>query len=509
VVTRASATKSRSKSATGFAELRPPRVGSRRHPRRATLGGVLAGVASTMGLTFHPWQRHIGDVSLELVERRRPGSRRRLAAGTVGVMASRQTGKSAWCAARVAMQALLPDLPSAAALVGLGRVRPQHVAYLAQDRMSALGRWHEHVDALMASPLAEHVAKVVLQRGDEAVKFHNGSTYQVVTPSRTGARGLSLDLVIIDEALAHTTDLLAAVRPTMAQRDGAVGCIGAQLVIVSNAGDERSTLLNEQRELGRRAALEGDIGRVWFEWSAPDDADPFDEDVWRRTIPTLEQPDGIGLEFVRMEAESMRLDDFRREYLCVHTHRPVARVIDPYVWGALPADEIDPAGRVVLAVDAPRDRSSAVVVGAGRLGDEGDAVIALEVVEQRQGAEWVAGYVAALAVEHQAPVVVDAYGPMASLIPLLKRSPGVRVRGVKVGDVVDAAAGLCDLIAQRRIAHMRDPRLDDAVAAVGRRKVGDRWAFNRTGTADISPLVAASLAVWAVDAGAFPRPHIY
>ena len=388
----------------------PPRIGTKRRPRRLTLGVVLADVAPTMGLRFHPWQRHVGDVSLELVERRRPGSRRRLAASTVGVMASRQTGKTAWCAARVAMQALLPDLDDAARLVGIDRIRPQHVAYLAQDRASALGRWHEHVDVLMASPLAEHVARVVLQRGDECVRFHNGSTYKVVTPSRTGARGLSLDLAIIDEALAHRSDLLAAVRPTMAQRDGAVGCIGAQLVIVSNAGDERSTLLNEQRELGRRAALEGDTARVWFEWSAPDDADPYDEDVWRATIPTLEQPDGIGLEFVRMEAESMRLDDFRREYLCVHTARPVARVIDP--GPSLPGDEACPCRL---------RRCPGPLIGRRVAAGRSTTTTRCSSPRATSGAEWVADYVAAVAPTRR-PVVVDAYGPMASLIPVLERA---------------------------------------------------------------------------------------
>ena len=52
----------------------------------------------------------------------------------------------------------------------------------------------------------------------------------------------------------------------------------------------------------------------------PDDADPLDEDVWLPTIPTLGQPDGIGVEFLRVEAETMRVDDFEREYLC-RAHR--------------------------------------------------------------------------------------------------------------------------------------------------------------------------------------------
>ena len=36
------------------------------------------------------------------------------------------------------------------------------------------------------------------------------------------------------------------------------GRIGSQLVVVSSAGDHRSTLLAAQRELGRRAVAEGD-----------------------------------------------------------------------------------------------------------------------------------------------------------------------------------------------------------------------------------------------------------
>ena len=217
----------------------------------------------------------------------------------------------------------------------------------------------------------------------------------------------------------------------MTARDG---CIGAQLVVVSNAGDERSTLLNEQRELGRRAALEGDTGRVWFEWSAPDDADPYDEDVWRATIPTLEQPDGIGLEFVRMEAESMRLEDFRREYLCVHTARPVAHVIDPVVW-ARPA-------RVTSSSRAPVSCSRSTPRRTARrprwsppagLGDDDDAgVVAVEVRRAAPGAEWVAGYVAdARRATITRPVVVDRTGRSATSSPSssARRGAGARRQG--------------------------------------------------------------------------------
>ncbi len=285
------------------------------------------------------------------------------------------------------------------------------------------------------------------------------------------------------------------------------GCIGAQLVVVSNAGDERSSLLNEQRELGRRAAIERDDSRVWFEWAAPDDADALDEDVWASTIPTLAQADGIGLEFLRIEAETMRADDFRREYLCIHTQHAAANVIDTAVWASLPRDRLSPGAPIVLAVDAAPDHTSASVVAAGSLSE---LVVAVEVVEQRSGADWVAAHVAELVDRHQViEVVVDLFGPLGHIVGQLERA-GVPVRPVRVADLTNAAAGFVDLVNTRRIAHMGDRRLDDAVAAVGRRKIGDRWAFSRTGGADISALVAASLAVWAVEAaGVFEAPRIF
>jgi hypothetical protein len=49
----------------------------------------------------------------------------------------------------------------------------------------------------------------------------------------------------------------------------------------------------------------------------------------------------------------------------------------------------------------------------------------------------------------------------------------------------------------------------DAVAGVTKRKIGDRWAFNRCGDVDVSTLVAASLAVWGVTRVRIPVPAVY
>jgi hypothetical protein len=47
------------------------------------------------------------------------------------------------------------------------------------------------------------------------------------------------------------------------------------------------------------------------------------------------------------------------------------------------------------------------------------------------------------------------------------------------------------------VSHRGDYRLTDAVLGARRRSVGDAWVWDRRGNADITPLVAATLARWA------------
>jgi hypothetical protein len=477
-----------------------PRVGSRRHPERDTIGTVVADIAEAMGLELHPWQRYRADVNGEIVTAK---GVRRLAARVATTIAGRQTGKTTAVTADVATRCLAPGLPEMLDLFG-HPIGPQHVAFTAQDRIGALGRWYEHVEMIMDSELADDVAKVVRKNGEECIHWHNGSKYRVVTPSRTGARGLSLDMVVIDEALAHEPWLLQAISPTMAQRNTATASYGTQLVIVSNAGDEHAELLNQQRELGRRAALEDDTSRVHLEWSCADDDDPLDPAVWRATIPTLDRADGIETEFLTLEAETMGTDAFAREYLCRTVVSAVRQVISPDVWDRLPRLDLTAGPGVVLAVECTSDHASTSVVAARMMDDR----VAVEVLDQRPGTDWVVDYVTGVAAAHNARVVIDPYGPAAPLVPMLKRS-GVRVAKIDSRDVPDAAGWFVDAVAAARVGHMGDDRFLNAVAVLARRKRGDRWVFDRDRAGDVTPIVAASLAVWLVDSKPAKVPAVY
>ena len=482
-----------------IADLLEPRIDTRRHRKTLTLGPVVAEVADQLGMPFFAWQRHRADVSYEL-EPCPAGVR--LAAGTALTIAGRQTGKTAAVTADVAFRCLAPELPAVAAAVG-HPVGAQHVAFTAQDRIGALGRWYEHVEMIMGSPLGERVAKVVRKNGEECVHWCNGSKYRVVTPSKTGARGLSLDVVVIDEALAHEPWLLDAIAPTMAQRDGATASFGAQLVIVSNAGDETAELLNAQREIGRRAVAEDDRHRVHLEWSCADDADPLDPAVWAQTIPTLDRPDGLSSAFLARQAETMGTDAFAREYLCRTVWSQNRRVIAPDAWADLPHIVLHPSPQAVLAVEVAPDRSSAVVVAACKVGEH----VGVELVDQHPGVDWIVERVAELTARTRCRVVLDRYGPASPIGAVLEQA-GVKIVPLASHDVADAAAALVDAVTARRVGHVGDIRFQDAISVLGRRQRGDRWVFDRHG-GDISAIVAASLAFWLADTKPTRIPAIH
>jgi hypothetical protein len=66
-------------------------------------------------------------------------------------------------------------------------------------------------------------------------------------------------------------------------------------------------------------------------------------------------------------------------------------------------------------------------------------------------------------------------------------------------DMAQACGRLFDAVLNDKVRHLGQPDLTAAVAGAAKRKLGDAWAFSRSSSAvDISPLVAATLALWGV-----------
>ena len=144
--------------------------------------------------------------------------------------------------------------------------------------------------------------------------------------------------------------------------------------------------MNQQRELGRRAVAEDDRGRVQLEWSCADDDDPLDPAVWARDDPHPGPArTGCRRALLARQAETMGTDAFAREYLCRTVWSQSRRVIAADAWAELPYRQVDGA-----AVVGGRGRQRPARRRGGRRRPDGDGV-AVKVLEQRPGVDWVAG----------------------------------------------------------------------------------------------------------------------
>ena len=155
------------------------------------------------------------------------------------------------------------------------------------------------------------------------------------------------------------------------------------------------------------------------------------------------------------------------------------------------ADLDTPAQAVALAFDVATDRGNRWMVQAGRTPGGGDGGRGRGLPA---GAGWLADEVRAWRRAHPFGVIVAdslAAGTIADRLELA----GVDVLRTGPGQMARACADLVDQVAGRSIAHRDQAVLDDVLAA----PAGGCWATGRAWSrrhsdADISPLVAATLA---------------
>lgn len=463
-----------------------------------------------------PWQRYVADVAGEI-----DSHSGQLAYREVIVTVPRQSGKTTLVLSQSVHRA--------------NAFRPpQRIVYAAQTRLDARKKWEDdHLAILARSPFGPPIGewriepsgrrkdgklyRVRKTTGAEAVLWRNGSQHAVVATTLKSGHGQTLDEAFVDEAFAQEDDRLEqAFKPTMITRES------PQLWILSTAGDDRSRYLRSKVDAGRIVASEGiDSGIAYFDWSAPITADPADpatwldcmpalcpnwpcqcdpEDIWHHTVSI----EAVEADYISMSKEG-KLAEFRRAYLnqWIDTIPDEWLVIPEESWRSLTADPIA-HGDVAIAIDVTPKRSFSAIVAAWR---RPDGHMDVEVIAHEPGTMWLPARLAALVKKHRPcgpegthVVVVDPAGPAGSLIDTIEAA-GVQVQRVNAREVAHGSQRFFDMVMDSRtLRHNSDPALDAAVAGAIRRDLGDGWAWARkTSNADISPLVAATLAVWAHD----------
>jgi hypothetical protein len=417
-----------------------------------------------------PWQIQVVNVAYELLPGGVPAYR------VVRVAVPRQSGKTTIV--------LVIEIDRS---LNWGEL--QHTLYTAQDRNHSREKWEEQTEELRRTVLRKQFVQRRQTGMERTVWKATGSVVGITASGETSGHGPTLDLAIVDEAWAQRDERLAAAfRPAMMTRRL------AQEWWLSTMGTEDSVPWNDRVDDGR-ARVEAQLidpserkGVAYFEWSAPDEADPYDEQTWWQCMPALGRT--VDVETVATDAASMPEADFRRGYLNQRTSggRPV---IEPGLWPRLRNDSLSIGAQMVLAADATPDRSYASIAACGWAGDGHTAV---EVIEHRQGVSWLVTRLAELAQKWRPlTIVVDRASPAGKLAPELE-TLGLPVKVTDTGEYCGACGSFYDAIVDGTVHHRGQPPLDAAVACARKRQIGDTWAWARREGGDVSPLVAATLA---------------
>jgi hypothetical protein len=279
---------------------------------------------------------------------------------------------------------------------------------------------------------------------------------------------------------------------------------------VTRLTDSRSWLW-DLREKGRAAVASGrNAGTAYFEFSYPADADPLDQALWPQYYPGL--GDGlVRIEELREDLGRLGPVSFAAEYLGLWpTERGASSwaAVNEADWTRAATTMEQPAGvTTALGVDIdPFGRSASIQAAVAD--PDRDAVL-LELIDHRPGSAWVADAVRSLAPSVQA-IGIDDYGPGHDLIYALQDDPATAEKLVttKSADFVAACYALDARIRERR-AMFRQSDLYETMAqsmAAAERTTGKSWQWERRVSVSQTPVVAATLAMWALGRAPDPQP---
>ena len=453
-----------------------------------------------------PWQKWAAIHGLEVIDTPY-GWRFRFR--NVQIEVSRQNGKT--------------SLAEVIALFFLYQLEVGLVLGTSQDVSNAEETWQACVELTQTNKdLSDAIKHVWYTNGAKRLQLIGDRNYRVKASNRKAGRGLSADLILMDELREHQTwEAWAALSKTgLARANSLIWCM-------SNAGDGTSVVLRHFRlkahaRLGDPdgivAAMGGsepisdewsdDSALGYFEWSAPPDAAPDDIDAWRQANPAL----GYTLELSALRASYADdpLNVFKTECLCqwITTALNPPFPVDAWDAGKDEKSRIAKKSQLWFGVDISADRTHASIAVCGK---RRDGAFHVELAEYRPGTGWLAKWFQKAAPNYPGgmKVALQSKGaPIASMMDVIAAIDGVEIIECKGKDIAGWCGRMYDAVAANSkdseidavpVYHIPQPALDLAANIAATRPLGDgAWAWDRNKSIeDISPLVAATMALGA------------
>lgn len=449
----------------------PPRV--RHAPNvRANSWEDVSDLVAAYGLALDEWQ----EVVLQAAMGERADGR--WAASRVAMSVPRRNGKTQVMVAR--------------ALAGILLFDEQDIVISAHEQATAREAFDMLVSLLESNPdLNRKVQQYGRAFNREYVRFIGGAAVRFKARTKHGGRGFGTDCLLLDEAQIFTQSAWAAILPTLSAQDNPqVWLLGTPPGV-----DDDGEVFGGFRDAG----LAGTDSRLaYLEWSAEAGDDLDDPQVWAKANPAY--PTRISHDAIADERSSMTDDQFAMERLGMWAGPASLQVIDSASWAEIADESSMAVDQLALAVDVSPDRDVASVAVAGQRAD-GLWHVALD--EQRKGVGWMVPYLASRLDENPGvrALVIDGASPAASVVDELGRDR-IRATTTTARQYAQACGQLFDGVMEGWLRHTDQPQVNAALSAARKRPLGDAWAWNRKNSAsDITPIVAATLALWGAQAG--------
>lgn len=349
--------------------------------------------------------------------------------------------------------------------------------------------------------------------GEQEIRFRNGSVIMFGAREGGFGRGFDeVDLEVFDEAQILSEkaleDMVAATNQSR-QPSGALLFFMGTPPRPSDPGEEWLGRRNDALEVKPEQQVVGlSEDMVYVEFSADRDADPDDQEQWRKANPSF--PSRTPIESIKRLRKNLKNEDsFKREALGIYDAADSARVIDEESWRRV----ADPASmaieRLSLAVDVAPDRSVAAVSFAGKRADGSWHV---ELDDHRKGTDWVIPWIKSRAEKNKLHSVVA--DEMSGLVEekngrfyLIGTKIQVTLAAAEGRDMAIACAKFFDGVIDGSVKHTDQPQVNVALSVARKRPLQGAWAWNRKDAeSDITPIVAETLALWGAQNETVKRP---
>jgi hypothetical protein len=440
-----------------------------------------------LGLSFDAWQDGAGK---GILAKRADGI---YAASIGGVVVSipRQVGKTFLIGAIIF--ALCRMTPGTTAIWTAHQLRTAEETFLAMKAMAAKPK------------IAPHIKRVILGSGEEAIEFVNGSRILFGARERGFGLGFAMvDVLVLDEAQRVTEKTMDDLIPTTNQAPNPLIFLIGTPPRPSDAGEVFSR--------ARREAISGESDdQMYLEFSADKDvntsgwkSDRLKVDWGQVGTANPSYPLRTPRTAVLRMLKHLGDDSFLREGLGVWDAEGGNAVIKAAAWDGCFDSRSKVEGEKRFVLDVSPSRAWASIAVAGRRADELphlEITSRKGVIDHRPGVEWVVPRVVEMKKTQPGFALTVVSGSSAEpLIPALTAA-GIDVDFVKAADLPAACGLFFDLVESGGLRHIGQPDLTAALSA-GRKNVDNgegswRWG-RRKSASDITPLYAATVALWAL-----------